>query len=172
VSTCPYQPKLRTHPAGEPWDGAPHVWPRPTTRYEGEAPRPCQFISAVPDDFFDCDAVRIQICHEEFRCTVCADEISTVRDQTGWLLGDKIIAGACCTRCAYLSVHACPSLASSELAVFKVMSRAGYVWRDEIPGDRLAESSGAVIPTELALPSSLSELRAAAVEVRREPVVG
>lgn len=152
-------------PEGKAWDGAPGVWPRPTTRYPEEPIRPAQFISSAPDEFLDCDSSRIDLCYEDFLCTVCGDSIKESAYGWGWLLGKSIIGGACCTRCAYLSAYACPTLSEirdEKLPLWRLRSKRGYRWADE----KNKAEVGTVVPTPTAKASSFAALTRAVKKLR------
>lgn len=171
TETCPYRHssvetvESTRWPEEKEWDGAPGVWPRPTTRYDGDPIRPAQFIASAPDEFLDCDSSRIDLCYENFLCTVCGDPINESADGWGWLLGRSIIGGATCTRCAYLSAYACPKLSElrdGQLPVWRLRSKRGYKWADE----KNRSEVGVVVPTSVAKASSFVALTRALKKLR------
>lgn len=116
-----------------PWDGEPG-WPRPrhvTPHREGGPRLPATYVQSDPTDATSAEPQRMQEVFLKFRCQVCAEPVLDV-DTVGWVLSPIAnMGGACCTRCMYLAVHACPHLAGAPLdewAFWEVTEPRGYTW--------------------------------------------
>ncbi len=98
-----------------PWDGE-RGWPRPRhvrPVHPGGPSLPATYAQSDPADATSAEPTRLQRVFTEFRCQVCAERVLDV-DDVGWVLEPVAnMGGACCTRCTYLALHACPHLASS-----------------------------------------------------------
>jgi hypothetical protein len=160
------------------WDGQPG-WPR-TRAVQNvgdgeERSLPTQYISEFPTDPINCLADRIVECYEKCLCAVCG--LALFGDGApAWLLAGgryngcetDAIGAPACTRCAWLSVNACPTLTrgrdSGRLGVWKVLSREGWAWAEADPDDPEVDLGyGKLRYTEQAIESSLDELRDAKV---------
>lgn len=127
-------PDDATLSADPAWDGAPG-WPRPRTvhlpdRRVGRGP--ATFVQSDPTDATSAHAGRLQACFSGFRCQVCGAPVLEI-DTVGWLvMPGANMGGACCTRCAYLALRACPHLVdapSGTWTLVAVTEPTQYRWR-------------------------------------------
>lgn len=114
------------------WDGAPG-WPRPRLVHSlqpGGPALPATYVQSDPTDATSAGPARLQHTYTEFRCQVCGEAVLAV-DDVGWVLEPVAnMGGACCTRCMYLALRACPHLAESPDAwrLHAVTDPPAYRW--------------------------------------------
>lgn len=116
------------------WNGAPG-WPRPRlvppATWNRPGHGPATFVQSDPADPTSAHTARLQHCFTHFACQVCGEGVLEI-DAVGWVLTPVAnMGGACCTRCMYLALRACPHLAdapSDAWSLHAVTEPRAYGW--------------------------------------------